>query len=343
MAKINFPLIYHPTTTVMVDDNQGILDSMQYALEARDLLVQTYVAPEEALAYLNGVYQPSPIFDESLKRLPEYAIEAGKPQAGMHAASMYIHHLHRAIYDPQRFDEVAVIFVDYQMPGMNGIEFCRQLAKHPAKKIILTGEADESLAVEAFNDGIIDQFLRKGDPRCQEKLLEVIKHFSLQYFIERSQTLVDNLTAKYDFSCPLNSPSFCEMVQRMHDEHGILEHYILDAGGSFLMLDGSGKLNWFAVQSEEDMDMFVDLAVDSGAGPEVIMDLQARDHLPFFANPDQLSKVKGSAWRSYLYPAHVIADLPEVYYSAWIEDKSFGLVNEDIVGYAQFFKRDEEE
>lgn len=338
MAEMGFPLVYYPTTTVLVDDHQGMLDSMRLAIEARDLLVQTYVSPEEGLHYLTQFYTPSRCFDACLQRLAEHEVERGKPQAGYHAASMHVHQLHHAIYHPQRFDEVSVIFVDYEMPGMNGIEFCRQLVNCPAKKVMLTGEADEVLAVEAFNDGVIDQFLRKSDPRCQEKIFEAINYYSWQYFIDRTQTLYNNLTARYAFTCPLEHPAFREIIRRMHNQEGIVEHYLLDAGGSFLMLDEIGRLDWLAVQSDEDMDMFVDLAKDSAASAEVIAALENREKLPFFANPDVLLQVKGPAWDSILHPAQILDGVNTSYFSAWIQDKSFGLVAEDVMGYSMYLK-----
>jgi CheY-like chemotaxis protein len=59
------------------------------------------------------------------------------------------------IYEPSRFNNIAVLVVDYSMPTINGIEFCKQLGDKHVYKILLTAEADSDIAINAFNDGII--------------------------------------------------------------------------------------------------------------------------------------------------------------------------------------------
>ena len=70
------------------------------------------------------------------------------------------------IYNKERFGETSVVVVDFAMPQMNGEEFCRKLGQlkgNSVKIIMLTGEADEEMAVRLFNAGVIDKFLRKGN------------------------------------------------------------------------------------------------------------------------------------------------------------------------------------
>ena len=43
--------------------------------------------------------------------------------------------IYRIVMDPQRFYAPAVIVVDYAMPQINGLDFCRALKGLPCKKI----------------------------------------------------------------------------------------------------------------------------------------------------------------------------------------------------------------
>lgn len=60
----------------------------------------------------------------------------------------------------------AVVVSDMRMPGMDGIAFLSELARrHPAAvRIMLTGNADQSTAIEAVNRGEVFRFLSKPCP-----------------------------------------------------------------------------------------------------------------------------------------------------------------------------------
>lgn len=60
----------------------------------------------------------------------------------------------------------AVVVVDMQMPGMNGIELLAEIRKKEPDtvRMMLTGNADQQTAVRAVNEGHIYQFLNKPCP-----------------------------------------------------------------------------------------------------------------------------------------------------------------------------------
>jgi 1,4-dihydroxy-2-naphthoyl-CoA synthase len=47
------------------------------------------------------------------------------------------------------------------IPGMDGFRFCFARKDKNIQKILLTGAADEEIAIDAFNTGCINRFLRK--------------------------------------------------------------------------------------------------------------------------------------------------------------------------------------
>ncbi|MBL9167492.1 MAG: response regulator [Verrucomicrobiales bacterium] len=67
-------------------------------------------------------------------------------------------------------DSYAVLVVDMNMPGMNGVEFLKRVrARCPdIVRVMLTGNADQNTAVQAVNEGHIFRFLNKP---CSPDLL----------------------------------------------------------------------------------------------------------------------------------------------------------------------------
>ncbi len=71
-------------------------------------------------------------------------------------------------------DSFAVVVSDFNMPGMNGVEFLRQIKEvaPDTVRIMLTGFADVTIAINAVNDGAVFRFLTK--PCSQEDLTRAI-------------------------------------------------------------------------------------------------------------------------------------------------------------------------
>ena len=79
-------------------------------------------------------------------------------------------------------EEVSILVVDYDMPGIDGISFIKKLNNNNVYKILLTGTADEDIAVKAFNDGVIDSYIKKQEPNALKKLYDKIIDLHLKFF-----------------------------------------------------------------------------------------------------------------------------------------------------------------
>jgi len=76
------------------------------------------------------------------------------------------------IYNPNRFKNIAIAIIDYDMPSMNGLEFVRSLEDSQIKVIMLTGKANQETVIKAFNDREIHRYVSKGDPDYLKKILQ---------------------------------------------------------------------------------------------------------------------------------------------------------------------------
>jgi len=108
----------------------------------------------------------------------------------------------------------AVIVSDYSMPELNGIEFLSQvMVLNPdSVRIMLTGHADQRIAIDAVNEGNIFRFLNK--PCDQEVLNKVLLSGLEQYRLVMSErellekTLRGSLKILSDILAMTNSEAF---------------------------------------------------------------------------------------------------------------------------------------
>ncbi len=171
------PACYFPSTVIFIDDSRDFLVNFTLQLDDR-IVFKVFSSPHEALEAVHAVHLRSN-FDQ------HYLAEYADAKNNLHfdqRLDMDFSALHYEMYNPQRYREVAVVVVDYDMPGMNGLEFCKQMENSPIKRILLTGRADEIVAIKAFNQGIIDVYLRKQDKQLAEMINRTIFNFQRIYF-----------------------------------------------------------------------------------------------------------------------------------------------------------------
>jgi DNA-binding NtrC family response regulator len=79
--------------------------------------------------------------------------------------------------------DIQVVISDYRMPGMNGVEFLRQIyEKYPdTVRIVLSGYADTSSVVSAINEGQIYKFVSKpwSDEELRQTVAKAVESFAL--------------------------------------------------------------------------------------------------------------------------------------------------------------------
>lgn len=165
------PIMYYPTTTIFLDDNNDFLESLK-VLEFSDKNIFTTNA-NIAMDHINK---------EKSKMLIIPKITNAETQ------DEYIqHHLQnvkKRIFMPNKESEISVLVIDYDMPQIDGISFCKNLNKVNSNiyKILLTGADKDDVISEALESRCIDFFLPKSNTNTLNKLKETIKNGKEKYF-----------------------------------------------------------------------------------------------------------------------------------------------------------------
>ncbi|MDB5884229.1 MAG: response regulator receiver protein [Polaromonas sp.] len=161
-----------------------------------------------------------------------------------------------------RFGLVQVAVVDYAMPAMSGLRVLGELQEWPGARILLTGRADEQLAVSAFNRGLINQFIPKQSPELRLRLTRTIEDWRHRPD-ERHQQIWYATLSPGQYAL-LTDPVISGALQDLALQQGWIEHVVIGAPFGMLALDARGQASWLQMEPAENLEELAELALSQG-------------------------------------------------------------------------------
>lgn len=327
------PAFYFPTTVLFIDDDRGYLEGIQNKLRVNKYFPKFCYKGRQALEFLKN-YQPDPCAQTAM-----YWDDAGLDQRKI---EVDVPAIRQGIYNSDRFSEISLVVVDHFMPDIKGLELCKQLQDKPFKKLMLTGEADEKLAVEAFNQGIIDMFIRKNTPNFYQLLDEAIYQLQQKYFQEMSTIVLNSIIADPQFPniSWLNDPVFPKLFKQICEENNVVEYYLTDTYGSYLLLNADAKPSWLAVKDESGMEGTYEIGRDSDTPfpPEMLEEIKNRKKVLYLYEDGGLTDDPEEAAIS-LHPATKLEGKGTYYYASIDNPNAYDISRDKILSYNDYLEK----
>jgi CheY-like chemotaxis protein len=324
---ISLPVYQHPTSIVLVDDSASFIASVEYQLNPT-LAVKSFQDAHEALGWLGGLHHA-----DDGKCLP---IRIGYDEQTFsferRTIALDVDQVYRIVLDPERFRTAAVVVVDYAMTAINGLDFCRALKGLPCKKILFTGEANEMIAVEAFNQGLIDRYLKKNDPSAMDRLEFEIAALEREYFIEKSGTLKD-LLVQHTYSF-VSDEAVVKLVDTLVARHGFVEYFLFPDPAGILFFDADGKSTLMVVETWAGLIAHLETAQDYNAPVELKAALRDAQVVPFFWKSGGMYTEKSQDWQQYCLPAQICSGAENYYWALF--DLPEGFLHGPVYSYNKF-------
>ena len=298
---------FFPTTIVLVDDDLYFVESLKELLETINVTCKIFTNPTKALEYINDVSTSNKLDYSDLIR------DGEEGTSDWTSILLNINGLHREIYSSDRFMRISVVISDYKMQEMSGVELCSSVFDTNIQRILLTGVADDTTGVEAFNDGYITRFVRKGSTSFESDFIENINRSIFQYFRPYTNYVTKHVSIVG--STHLSDYIFSDFFSKVYSSGNYVESYMLDAFGSYLLMDADGKANILSVMTENELSKLIEIGIASEEiDPVVLAQLQSRKYLIAFH--DRLGTLPPIAeWAKHIYPATRI-DGYQTYYCA---------------------------
>ena len=235
MHRPEINLFRHPTTTVYVDDSSAFLYSISLGVDHQPF--RTFSDPFAGLDYIEQ-------FSQSYDENPQSdANQSSDGRLGYILRNLAV----QKLQDQQRFAEPSVLVVDYSMPQLNGLDLCSRITNPYVKKVLLTGVAEEKIAIKALNTELIDFYISKSESSLSQELTRIISHLRERYF-QNIYGWTRDIYLRHQFPYLYDS-QFADYFEDVMERLNIVEYYPIDDPWGFLLVDADGKK--FAMEIRE--------------------------------------------------------------------------------------------
>lgn len=263
---MNFPLFHRPGTIVFLDDDPDYLEMLALVLPRR-WHVKLFLRPMECINYL----QQEPPFWEADAWNQQQLVEnwrGGKPLIPQILGywSKYT----------ERFALTRVCVVDFSMPGMDGLQVLSELVDWNGSRVLLTGQADEQVAVRAFNRGLIDQFIPKQTPDISRRLVEAVEHMLATPHARHAQ--IWRATLSPEQNAVLRIPSVARDLATFAAQRWI-EHVVIGDPFGVLGMDSEGRVSWLQLETREALRALAELGELEGLTAAQLQDIRGAHKL----------------------------------------------------------------
>lgn len=177
---------------------------------------------------------------------------------------------------PSRYALVKTCVVDYAMPGTNGLQVLDALQDWPGSRVLLTGQADEQVAINAFNNGLIDQFVPKQAPDITHHLLSTLHKMSRAAH-PRLNTLW-RTALQPGQQLLLQVPSVSQALQAYTEQHWV-EYVVLGEPFGLLGLTATGDCHWLQLEPTAGLRDLAELASSVGLGFDLVRSIEQGQQL----------------------------------------------------------------
>lgn len=256
-----FSLCRTPASVVFLDDDPDFLETLALLLPGR----------WRCDFYL----RPAPLLERLEADTAAWTARVDRRQAAVAGAgageSLPAQILRDWADDGERYGLAGICVVDYSMPAMSGLEFLERLPDWPGARILLTGRADEHIAVRAFNAGLIEQFIPKQGDDSAGRVARAIEQL-----MDGVQTRFGNpcrATLKPEQLRLLQLPSVAADVRRWLGERGWVEYVTLGEPFGLLGRDAEGRAGWLQLEAPAELAAIAELAASAGWSPQRVEQL----------------------------------------------------------------------
>ncbi|APW36314.1 response regulator [Rhodoferax koreense] len=254
---MSLSLFQSPGSIVALDDDPDYL-AMLSLVAPKEWYVRFFVHTEECIRQL----QLEPPLWEADAWAQQELVDNWR-QTGAPLIPQILRYWSR--FARRRYGLTQVCVVDYSMPEMNGLQMLGELVDWPGMRVLLTGQADEQIAVQAFNRGLIEQFIPKHATDVSRRLIDALVRLQRLASGQASQVWRGTLTPMQN--ALLRQPSIARAIGDLILSRWV-EYVVIGAPFGVLGRDADGNVGWLQLEPSTGLEELAEMAESVGAKAE---------------------------------------------------------------------------
>jgi len=259
---MNFPLCGRHGSVVILDDDASYLEMLAMVLPSR-WHVRLFLRPHdcvEALSPDTGLWEEDAWAQQEV---------INRWRNGHALVPLILDYWSQS--SDRRHALTKVCVFDFSMPGMDGLQALAALSGWPGSRVLLTGQADEQVAVRAFNRGLIDQFIPKQMPQVSRRVIEIVDRLIRTPHANHVQIWRATLSPGQE--ALLRQSGVREDLLSFAAEHWA-EYMVIGEPFGVIGLDLQGKASWLQLESVHGLAQLAELAASAGTAATEVRAIQ---------------------------------------------------------------------
>lgn len=275
MSIYKLPICYYPTISVFIDDEISFLEALKDRFQEQ-MPMQCFHDAKQAIGFIKS-QQLDKSYENFLSNSEDLFLQQ---KFNLNIAAIY-----QQIFDKDRYHKISVLVLDYTLPNLTGLDIAKQFENNHFKKILLTGDADEEIAIHAFNQGLINRYLKKASSKLTSKLEEYLNALKWEYFLEQSHTFYTAMLTDAGSNFFASDEDYFKVFSNLWHSDLYSEFYLFDESGSMLFVDKNQQTDLLIMRNKDDMKTqkeFIELS-DENFPDEILDALNSNKY--FLFNP----------------------------------------------------------
>jgi CheY-like chemotaxis protein len=253
----------------IVDDDPDFLQLLQSRLQ-KNWHVNAFDTSDACKIHLQMCAQDWAQDFEQLKRIAALqSDEMRRNEQSQHTIAALLAYWRN---DTTRQHITRMVLADYAMPLMGGIDLFKQVPDWVGGRYLLTGLADDAVAVDAFNRGLISQFITKQSLNLDAVLRQKITD-EMDMPLPQWQAIWGNALSHRQQDA-LQHEVLAQQLRTWSKLHWI-EYAVIAQPFGILGLSKAGMVSWLQMEFCEDLSNLAELALHADMDAQTVADIQS--------------------------------------------------------------------